>query len=81
MQSFLCTAQVRGDVVSLGTISICHVQLGKQKLVYACRAAVRVVRYVYRSVPYLGTGALSGTPWKSLMMLVFCSQILTGSLS
>ena len=40
-------AFVRPDVISFGTISLRYVQLVKQKLVYACRAAVSVVRYVY----------------------------------
>ena len=47
MQSCLCTAQVRCDVDSFGMISVCYVQLVKQKLVYACRAAVSTVQYVY----------------------------------
>ena len=34
MQSCLCTAQVRCDVVSFGTISIRYVQVVKQKLVH-----------------------------------------------
>ena len=42
MRSCLCTAQVRCDV-SFDTISIRYVQLVKQKLVYACSAAVSVV--------------------------------------
>ena len=43
---FLCTTQVRCDVVCFGTISIRYVQLVKQKLVYACIAALSVVRHV-----------------------------------
>ena len=53
MQSCLCTAQVFCDVVSFGTISVRYVQLVKQKLVYACRAAVGVVRHVYAFRNYL----------------------------
>ena len=48
-QSCLCTAQVRCDVVSFGTISARYVQLVKRKSVYACRAAVIDVRYVFTS--------------------------------
>ena len=53
MQSYLCTVQVRCDVVSFGKISVHHVQLVKQKLVYACRLAVTVVWYVYTFRNYL----------------------------
>ena len=52
-QSCLCTAQVRCDVVSFSTISVRYVQLVKQKLAYACRLAVSVVRYVYAFRNYL----------------------------
>ena len=58
-----CTAQVRCDVVSFGTISVRYVQLVKQKLVYACRAAVSVVRCVYAFRNYLSKFLWqSGTP-------------------
>ena len=40
-------AQVCCDVVSFGTISIRYVKLVQQRLVYACRAVVSVVRCVY----------------------------------
>ena len=53
MQSCLCTAQVRCDVVSFGTISVRCVQLVKQKLVHACRPAMSVVRCVYAFRNYL----------------------------
>ena len=33
MPSYLCTAQVRCDVVSFSTISVCYVQLVKQNCV------------------------------------------------
>ena len=39
MQSGLCTAQVRCDIISFSTISVRYVQLVKQKLVYACMHA------------------------------------------
>ena len=51
--SCLCTAQVRCDVVSFGTISVRYVQLVKQKLVHACRLAMSVVRCVYAFRNYL----------------------------
>ena len=47
VQSRLCAAQVRCDVVNFGANFIRYIQLVKQNLVYACRAAVSVVRYVY----------------------------------
>ena len=37
MQSCLCTAQVRCDVVSFGTISVRYVQLVMKNLVHASR--------------------------------------------
>ena len=47
MQSCLCTAQVRCDVVSFGTISVRYVQLVKNNLVHAYRASVSIIQYVY----------------------------------
>ena len=47
MQSCLCVAQVRCDIISFGTISVRYIQLVKQNVVHACRLAVSVVRYVY----------------------------------
>ena len=63
MQSCLCTAHVRCDVISFGTISVRYIQLVKQKLVYAYWAAVIVVRYVYAFRNYLYAFLWqSGTP-------------------
>ena len=53
MQSCLCTAQVRCDVVSFGMIYVRYVQLVKQILVYAYRIAVSTVQYVYAFRNYL----------------------------
>ena len=53
MQSCLCTAQVRCDIVSFGMISVHYVQQDKQKLVHACRLATSVVRCVYAFRNYL----------------------------
>ena len=48
-----CTVQVRCDIISFGTISVRYIQLVKQKLMYAYRAAVSVVQYVYGFWNYL----------------------------
>ena len=47
MQSCLCTAQVRCDVVSFGTISVRYVQLVMNNLVHAYSASVSIIQYVY----------------------------------
>ena len=63
MQSCLCTAQVRCDVISFGTISVRYVQLVMKNLVHACRAAVSIVQYVYACRNYLSDFLRqSGTP-------------------
>ena len=62
MQSCLCTAQVCCDV-NFGMISVHYIQVVQQKLVYACRAVVSVVRYVYTFRNYLSECLRqSGTP-------------------
>ena len=53
VQSCLCTAQVRCDVISFSAISVCCVRLIERKLVDACRAAVSVVLDVYAFRNYL----------------------------
>ena len=42
-----CTAQVRCDVVSFGTILYASYRSQAKRVMYACQAAVSVVRYVY----------------------------------
>ena len=59
----LCTAQVRSDVVSFGTISIHYIQLVKQNIGYACWAVGSIVREVYALQNYLSEfHRQSGTP-------------------
>ena len=63
MQSSLCTAQGRRDVVSFGTISVRYVQLVMKNLGHACRAAMSIVQYVYAFRNYFSDFLRqSGTP-------------------